>query len=147
MGLQQDYEKSMELRLRAGELGYAALYGNIGHAYYHGEGVERDEKKAKHYYELAAIGGHVVARHNLGCDEGRAGNITRAVKHWMISAEAGDDDSLKAIRQCYMAGHATKDDFEKALRAHKEAKDEMKSEQREAAAAVPDAHPAARGQN
>jgi hypothetical protein len=34
-----------------------------------------------------------------------------------------------------MAGHATKDDFEKALRAHKDSKDEMKSEQREAAAA------------
>ena len=30
---------------------------------------------------------------------------------------------------------ATKDDFEKALRAHKEASDEMKSDQREAAAA------------
>ena len=35
-----------------------------------------------------------------------------------------------------MHGHATKDDFEKALRTHKDAKDEMKSEQREAAAAA-----------
>ena len=30
-------------------------------------------------------------------------------------------------------GHATKDDFENALRAHKEAKDAMKSDQRVAA--------------
>ena len=36
-------------------------------AYYHGNGVERDEKKAARYYELAAIGGHVTSRHNLGC--------------------------------------------------------------------------------
>ena len=34
-----------------------------------------------------------------------------------------------------MSGDATKDDFEKALRAHKEANDEIKSDQREAAAA------------
>ena len=42
--------------------------------------------------------------------------------------------SLKEIRKCFVNGVATKDDFEKALRAHKEAKDEMKSDQREAAA-------------
>ena len=54
----------------------------------------------------------------------------------MIAAKAGWDASLKAIRQCYMVGHVTKDDFEKALRAHKEAKDEMKSDQREVARAA-----------
>ena len=69
------------------------------------------------------------------------------MRHLMISAGAGDDDSLKAIRQCYMDGHATKDDFEKALRAHKEAKDEMKSDQREEAAAFLAARAAAHGQN
>ena len=50
----------------------------------------------------------------------------------MISAGAGDDKSLSEIRDCFMHGHATKDDFEKALRAHKDAKDEMRSAQREA---------------
>ena len=54
----------------------------------------------------------------------------------MISAAAGDDDSLTAIRECYLVGDATKDDFEKALRAHNDAKDEMKSDQRDAAAAA-----------
>ena len=44
-------------------------------------------------------------------------------------------DSLEEIRNGYMNGYVTKDDFEKALRAHKEAKDEMKSDQREEAAA------------
>ena len=91
--------------------------------------------KAKYYYELAAMGGSITARHNLGACEKDAGNMDRAVKHWMIAAGAGCDKSLKAIRVCYLDGDATKDDFEKALRAHKEAKDEMKSEQREAAAA------------
>ena len=80
------------------------------------------------------MGGNVHARHNLGLWEKYAGNMDRAVKHWMISAAAGDDDSLKAIQQCFLNGHATKDDFERALRSHKEAQDEMKSDQREAAA-------------
>ena len=79
----------MELWLRAGELGCAASYGAIADAYRNGEGVERDMEKAKHYYELGAMGGDVEARHNLGVFEGNAGNIDRAVKHFMISAGAG----------------------------------------------------------
>ena len=134
-GLPQYYDRAMKLLLRAGELGSAVEYNNVGYAYENGEGVARDMKKAKYYYELAAMGGHVIARHNVGVLEAQAGNTNRAVKHWMISAGAGDDDSLTAIRNCFLDGHATKDDFEMALRAHKEANDEMKSDQREAAAA------------
>jgi TPR repeat protein len=134
-GLPQDYNKAMELLLRAGELGCAMAYHKIAHSHLNGEGVERDEKKAKHYWELAAMGGHVEARHCLGIFEHRAGNIERAVKHYMISAGAGYDESLKAIQEGFVCGHVTKDDFERALRAHTEAKDEMRSDQRDAAAA------------
>ena len=41
---------------------------------------------------------------------------------------------MGAICIRFTNGHATKDDFEKALRAHKEAKDQMTSEQRKEAA-------------
>ena len=57
------------------------------------------------------------------------------MKHWMIAAGAGYDKSLEAIRDCFMDRHSTKDEFETALRAHKDAVDEMKSDQREAAVA------------
>jgi tetratricopeptide (TPR) repeat protein len=133
MGLPQDYNKAVELWLRAGELGCVEAYCNVGNAYYTGRGVESDAKKANHYWELAAMRGVVDARYNLGVNEERAGNYDRAVKHFMISAIAGDDDSLEKIRKCYLNGWATKDDFEKALRAHKEAKDGMRSDQRDAA--------------
>ena len=136
MGFPQNYRKANKLWLRAGELGSAAAYTNIGYAHENGMGVEKDAKKAKHYYELAAMGGNVKARYNLGAIEGNAGNMSRAMKHWMISAGAGFDESLGAIRECFLKGHATKDDFEKALRAHKEAKDEVKSDQREAVAVL-----------
>ena len=77
--------------------------------------------------------GEVLARHNIGVIEKDAGNMNRAMKHFMIAARAGYDDSLNQIRKCYVSGHATKADFEKALRAHKEANDEMKSDHRDAA--------------
>lgn len=43
------------------------------------------------------------------------------MKHFMISAGAGDDESLKVIREGFMKGGVTKDDFEITLRVHKEA--------------------------
>ena len=134
-GLPQNYDRAMELWLRAGELGCAMAYNNIANAYYTGEGVEQDETKAKHYYELAAMGGYAKARHNLGVIEYNSGNFSRAVNHLMISAGAGSDESLADIRRCFLNGHATKADFEKALRTHKEATDHMSSEQRGEAAA------------
>jgi TPR repeat protein len=82
------------------------------------------------------MGGLVEARHNLGIFEVSAGNMDKAIKHYMFSAEAGVDESLTNIRKHFLSGDITKDDFEKALRSHKEAKDEMKSDQRDTAAAL-----------
>ena len=70
---------------------YASLHRNtnLGTAYYNGEGVERDETMARHYYELAAMEGDSYARHNLGVDEYDAGNYDRALKHYMVAVRAG----------------------------------------------------------
>ena len=54
-----------------------------------GKGVERDEKKAEYYLELAAMEGNVVARFNLGVSEENAGNCDRALKHFMIAVRGG----------------------------------------------------------
>ena len=56
-GYRQDYTKALELWHRAGELGHAKSYQTIGDAYDNGEGLEVDKKKARHYYELAAMMG------------------------------------------------------------------------------------------
>ena len=135
-GLRRNTAKALKLYLRAGELGYAAGYNKSGYVYYTGQGVERDAKKGQYFWELAAMGGNVYARHNLGCLEDEAGNTNRAIKHFMIATAAGFDDSLKDIRICFKHGNVTKEDFEKALRAHKQSKDEMKSDQRREAYAA-----------
>ena len=135
-GLQQNHAKALELNHRAGELGCTASYNNIGDAYHYGRGVESDEKKADHYYGLSAMGGDAAARHNLGCSEYEKSNWGRAIKHYMISAGGGYNDSVKSIQLLYKAGHATKDDYTKALRAYQKYLDEIRSEQRDKAAAA-----------
>ena len=93
-------------------------------------GVEKDLEKTFHYYEIAAKGGHDQARCNLGILQCNFGNISTGMKHFMIAAAQGHDYSLQNIKEGYMEGHVTKDDFAQVLRAHKSAHDEMKSEQR-----------------
>ena len=137
-GLPQDHAKALELWHRAAELGEATAYNNIGNAYLNGTGVERDEKKAVHYWELAAMGGNVKARHNLGIFEWRAGNMERALKHFMIAAGFGYTRSLEKIRLLFMNGDTTKEDYAKTLRAHQAFLDEIKSPQRDEAAAFDD---------
>ena len=139
-GLTQDYNKALELWHKAGELGNALSYYNIGGAYHVGNGVERDEKKAVHYWELAAMGGAIEARHNLGVYEWRAENMARALKHFMIAAGFGDNDSLEKIKHMFMNGHAAKDNYAKALQVYQANLVEIKSPQRDEAAAFNDAN-------
>ena len=131
----QNHTKALELWRRAGELGHADSYCKVGCAYALGDGAEIDKKKARHYYELAAMEGHAQARYNLGANEGKAGNIGRAIKHFMIAIRGGDTDSLDTIKKMYTQGYATKDDYMKALQAYQVYLGEIKSEQRDKAAA------------
>jgi len=137
-GFPQDNTKALELWHKAGELGCAAAYNNIGACYNYGEGVEVNQKKALHYHELAAMQGHAEARYNLGCKEGKAGNIDRALKHFIIAAGSGDKESLNYIQDLYKNGHATKDDYSKALKSYQSYMGEIKSEKRDEAAAAHD---------
>ena len=134
----QDREKAVELRHQAAKLGSASSYNNLGYAYLNGRGVERDEKKATHYYELAAMKGDAKARHNLGNAELRAGRFDRAIKHFMIAVGSGDNESLQQIKQLYLKGRATRDDYANALRAHQAYLSEIKSDDRDKAAAFDD---------
>ena len=135
LGLPQNHVKAMEMWMRAGKLGHKLAYHNIGRAYQTGShGMEPDEKKAIHYYQLSAMRGDVAARYNLGMYAAIAGDFRRAVRHYAISAAAGCTDSLAEIKMHFSMGNATKDEYASALRANKEAKDEMKSPQRDAAA-------------
>lgn len=74
----------------------------------------------------------------LGSLDGRADNLDQAIKHYMIAAGAGFNNSVKMIQQLYKLGHATKEDYTSALRAYQSYLDEIRSEQRDEAAAFSD---------
>ena len=134
-GMPQDWTKANTLYLKAGELGCALAYFNLGCSYDVGRGVEVDKKKAKHYYELAAINGSLHARHNLGATEYNNGNHQRAMNHFLISASAGYEKSLDAVKRGFMDRNVTKEEYANTLREYQKSLDEMKSEARDKAAA------------
>jgi len=139
-GLPQDQTKALELFYRAVELDHTASHNFIGYAYDKGRGVEVDKEKATYYYELAAMGGCVYARHNLGVDEENQGNMNRALKHYMIAASGGYHGSLKFIKEFYTDGYATKEDYTKALQLYQAYLGEIKSDLRDKAAAAREDH-------
>ncbi len=100
--------------------------------------MEVDKKKGIHYWEQGAIGGDVQARYNLGQLELEAGNFDRALKHYMIAIRSGDPESLKDIQSMYSNGDATKEDYTKALQSYQAYFGEIKSLQRDEAAAYSD---------
>lgn len=60
--------------------------------------------------------------------------MERALKHHMIAARVGDTNSLKKIQKMYSNGHASKEDYTKALQSYQAYLMEIKSDQRDKAA-------------
>ena len=128
-----DYNTAIEYFTKAADLGDVAAHYHLSVLYQDGKGVEKDKKRELHHLKEAAIGGHPEARHNLGCEENDNDRMDRAVKHWIIAANLGYDDSLEPVKILYKAGYVSKEDFTAALRGYQTAINAMKSPQREEA--------------
>ena len=128
-----DFDAAYEYFTKAAELGDANAHYNLSIMYREGEGVEKDEKKQVYHFEEAAVRGHPDARHFLGRYEVMNGRSDRAVKHFIIAANLGYNNSIKALKECYKHKVISKDCFAAALRAHHAAVKATKSPQRDAA--------------
>ena len=99
---EKNYSGAFEYYSKAAELGHAEAHYELSMFYkaphWVGVGIEQDEKKFAYHSEQAAIGGHPVARYNLGYYESENRNIGRALKHLMIGAKQGEDKSLEMIK-------------------------------------------------
>ena len=135
-GMPQDQAKANELYRKAGEFGFSQGYYNLGCTYHTGTGVEVDNAKANHYFELSAMMGDVQARFFLGYLGAEAGNTQRSFKHFILSAKCGCKDSLDTVKRGFMDGDVTKEEYESTLRAYHNRHAEMKSEMRDKVAAV-----------
>ena len=132
-GNRGDYKSAFEYWTKAVKLGDMDAHYNLSIMYLVGQGVEMDEKKRVYHLEEAAIGGHAEARYYLGNFEATYGRPNRAIKHWIIAANQGHDESLEALKKNYEIGIVSKEEFAAALRAHKAAVDATRSPQREEA--------------
>ena len=134
-----DHEAAFAYLTKAAKLGDALAHYRLSGLYGSLEGVEgdldEDYKKEVYHLEQAAIGGHLGARYELGFEEWDSDQFDRAIKHFIIGANLGHDESLKGVKEAYQDGLISKDDLGSALHAHKAAVDAMKSPQREAAEA------------
>lgn len=126
LGLPQDWSKATELYLQAGELGCAEAYYNLGIASKLGRGIERDLKMSMHYYKLAAIHGDVEARYHLGIFEGQASNFYLSFMHYKIAARAGHEKALDKVKQGFVGGIVTKEEYEWSLHGYQKRQDEIK---------------------
>jgi len=101
-----------------------------------GHGVNIDAAKEKHYLKVAAKRGDMLGRHCLGMVEWNGGNKSLAMKHWLISAAAGHDESLRQIKEGFMNGFVNRDEYAYALRTHQKVRDDAQSEERDRYAAI-----------
>eukprot|EP00984_Skeletonema_dohrnii_P025339 scaffold14465_cov77-Skeletonema_dohrnii-CCMP3373.AAC.1 len=131
-----DYGSAVEYLTKAAGLGDTDAHHQLSVMYLEGGGVEKDEKKAVYHAEEAAIAGHPLARFNLGSIEWYSGSKERAMKHYIIAANHGHDKSVGKLKQGYLRGLVSKEDFAAALRAHQAAVDATKSPQRQREAAA-----------
>lgn len=132
-GFPRDAKKAMELLLKAGELGNDLAHCKLGDIYDTGTEVEKDVNKARHYWGLAAIGGNLLARFNLGVSYSYAADIDRAFKHFMIGAKAGHEESLTALRNGCKTGLITKNEYTEGLLAYQKHREDVKSIMRDEA--------------
>eukprot|EP00985_Skeletonema_marinoi_P018109 scaffold10053_cov80-Skeletonema_marinoi.AAC.2 len=110
-----DYNRAFEYFTKAADFGDLPAQFILSLIYREGLGVEKDEKMELYYSEEAAISGDPIARCSLGCKEGENGRYDRAVKHFIIAAKLGHDDSLQRLKEMYKSGYVSKEDFASAL--------------------------------
>ena len=137
-GLPKDSLKALDFLIRAVELGSPTACLHIGNGYDKGDGVAVDKERAALFERAGALRGCVVARYGIGYAEYNLGNHEIGIRHWKISAEAGYQKSLNALRSIYKADGKkpgkeciSKDYLESTYRACHDAQMEVKSEERE----------------
>jgi tetratricopeptide (TPR) repeat protein len=133
LGMKKDMAKALNLFHLASKLNDRAAHSCLGHVYSAGDGVEKYEKKARHYWELAAMAGCSKSRYQLGVLETKDGNWDKAVKHWLFACDSGHAHALDRIRELFTKAFIAKEVYEHALRAYQKRQDEIRSTQRDEA--------------
>ena len=132
LGLPVDQSKCTELLLEAADLDFPDVQYNLGRCHFFGEmGLKQNKEEGIKYTEKAAEGGHIKARHNLGCAEDENGDRVAAMRHWRLAASGGHRKSMGALSICFERGLLRHDDLAETLQAFYRSRAELKSEDRD----------------
>ena len=128
-----DQVKCIDLLRQSAGLEYPPALARLGNYYHNGEmGLEQNEEEARKYFEEAAEGGDVVARHNVGCAANKNGDPVAAMRHWRLSAAGGLMKSVEALIECcFENGLLHHGDLSETVQTFYRAKSEMKSKNRD----------------
>ena len=131
-GLSVDEAKCIALLSESASLGYPPAQFQLGNYYGTGAmGLERSTKEGLKYYEKAAEGGHLVARHNVGITAAINGDLIAAMRHWQLSASAGMRRSMNNLIVFFQDGFLRHGDLAESLQAIYCSRAEMRSEGRD----------------
>ncbi|EJK46527.1 hypothetical protein THAOC_34803 [Thalassiosira oceanica] len=103
LGLPKDVTRAIELMAEAAELESVEAHYNLGVTYYYGDDVEEDKPRGIRHWQEASMKGHVT----------------------MISAKMGYERSLNGMKYMFKEGHATKEQYAKALRGYNQGNREL----------------------
>ena len=136
--IRKDDLKALDYFIRSVELGSPEACTRIAEYYHEGNGVAVNTEKVALFDRIGALRGCTIARHNIGSSEYELGNHEIAIRHWKISAEAGYQNSLNALKEIYNASDKgpgkefiSKGEMDTVYRSGHDAQMEVKSEERE----------------
>ena len=132
----QSNTKSLEMVIRAAELGHAPAYAIIGDYYRDGIAVEEDFSKAAAFWEIAAKKGSIYAHHQVAVFHQINGNVNKAIDHLKVTASVGDQESMDKLMKMYKENVLSKDELTQTLRAFQNSNNGMKSKDRDEARAT-----------
>jgi len=113
-----DYATALHEWQPLAEQGQAVAQYQLGLLYANGQGVTKDDAKARQWYEKAAVQGHVEAQANLGVllmyARGGQQDYKMAVYYLRLSANQGNDLAQRRLGQMYERGDGVQQDYVKA---------------------------------
>ena len=131
-GMPVDQRQCLELLRASSDLGYTPAHFQLGYYYdTGGMGLEQNEEEAIKYFEEAAEGGDILARHNLGCAEEESGDDVAAMRHWRLAASGGSKASMDGLIAYFEDGLFHHSDLAEALQAFYRSRAEMRSVDRD----------------
>ena len=120
-----NYEEAIVIWRNLADDNYHNAQYSLGVAYFNGEGVAQDLKKAIDWFELAAIGGNVQAMFNMGSayyqGNGTNQDYAKAVEWWQKAAALEQRSAQYNLGLAYYFGKGVEQDLSRAAESLRQA--------------------------